>query len=157
MRGDAREAPRPSQHTAGPRRPLSNNACVEGSREAPSGQGWAAFAATMVLIAGVFNFIYGLAAIVDDDYFVARELLFGDLSLWGWIHLILGVLQVVTAAMIFAGSELGAVLGITFAGFSAIAALLAIGAYPLWSVIILVVDGLIIYALTVYGDALKPS
>ena len=65
--------------------------------------------------------------------------------------------QVVTATMIFAGSDLAAVLGITFAGFNAIAALLAIGAYPLWSVIILVIDGLIIYALTVYGEALKPS
>jgi hypothetical protein len=130
---------------------------MEGSRSASQGQGWAAFAATMVLIAGVFNFIYGLAAIVDDNYFVAGDLLFGDLSLWGWIHLILGVAQVATATMIFAGSDLAAVLGITFAGFNAIAALLAIGAYPLWSVIILVIDGLIIYALTVYGEALKPS
>ena len=130
---------------------------MEGSRSGSRGQGWAAFAATMVLIAGVFNFIYGLAAIVDDDYFTASDLLFGDLSLWGWIHLILGVAQVVTAAMIFSGSDLGAVLGITFAGFNAIAALLAIGAYPVWSVIILVIDGLIIYALTVYGDALKAS
>jgi hypothetical protein len=130
---------------------------MEGSPDASRGQGWAAFAATMVLIAGVFNFIYGLAAIVDDNYFSAGDLLFGDLSLWGWIHLILGVAQVVTATMIFAGSDFAAVLGITFAGFNAIAALVAIGAYPLWSVIILVIDGLIIYALTVYGDALKPS
>jgi hypothetical protein len=130
---------------------------VEGARAGSEGHGWAAFAATMVLIAGVFNLIYGLAAIIDDNYFAASDLLFGDLSLWGWIHLILGVLQVLTAALIFAGSELGAVLGIMFAGFNAIAALLAIGAYPVWSVIILVIDGLIIYALTVYGDALKAS
>jgi hypothetical protein len=130
---------------------------MEASRDPSRGQGWAAFAATMVLIVGVFNMIYGLAAIIDDDYFVAGELLFGDLSLWGWIHLVLGVLQVITAALIFAGNDLGAVLGITFAGFNAVAALLAIGAYPVWSVIILVVDGLIIYSLTVYGDAFKPS
>jgi hypothetical protein len=136
---------------------VSNNASVEGSRAGSSGQGWAAFAATMVLIAGVFNVIYGLAAVIDDNYFTPNDLLFGNLSLWGWIHLILGVLQVLAASMIFAGSELGALLGIMFAGFSAIVALLAIGAYPLWSVIVLVVDGLIIYALTVYGDALKPS
>jgi hypothetical protein len=136
---------------------VSNNGSVEGSRAGSSGQGWAAFAATMVLIAGVFNVIYGLAAIVDDNYFAPNDLLFGNLSLWGWIHLILGVLQVLAASMIFAGSELGALLGIMFACFSAVAALLAIGAYPLWSVIILVLDGLIIYALTVYGDALKAS
>ena len=130
---------------------------MEGSRNGSKGQGWAAFAATMVLVVGVFNVIYGLAAIIEDDYFVADELLFGDLSLWGWVHLIIGVLQVMTATLIYAGNDFGAVLGIMFAGFNAIAALLAIGAYPVWSVIILVVDGLIIYALTVYGDALKPS
>ena len=130
---------------------------MEGSRNGSKGQGWAAFAATMVLVVGVFNVIYGLAAIIDDDYFVADELLFGNLSLWGWVHLIIGVLQVITATLIYAGTDFGAVLGIMFAGFNAIAALLAIGAYPVWSVIILVVDGLIIYALTVYGDALKPS
>ena len=130
---------------------------MEGSRNGSKGQGWAAFAATMVLVVGVFNVIYGLAAIIEDDYFVADELLFGDLSLWGWVHLIIGVLQVITATLIYAGNDFGAVLGIMFAGFNAIAALLAIGAYPVWSVIILVVDGLIIYALTVYGDALKPS
>jgi hypothetical protein len=130
---------------------------MEASRNGSKGQGWAAFAATMVLVVGVFNVIYGLAAIIEDDYFVADELLFGSLSLWGWVHLIIGVLQVITATLIYAGNDFGAVLGIMFAGFNAIAALLAIGAYPLWSVIILVVDGLIIYALTVYGDALKPS
>ena len=111
----------------------------------------------MILIVGVFNVIYGLAAIIEDDYFAADELLFGDLSLWGWVYLVIGVLQVVTAILIYAGNDFGAVLGIMFAGFNAIAALLSIGAYPLWSVIILVVDGLIIYGLTVYGDALKPS
>jgi hypothetical protein len=130
---------------------------MEASRNGSKGQGWAAFAATMVLVVGVFNVIYGLAAIIEEDYFVADELLFGNLSLWGWVHLIIGVLQVITATLIYAGNDFGAVLGIMFAGFNAIAALLAIGAYPVWSVIILVVDGLIIYALTVYGDALKPS
>lgn len=130
---------------------------MEASRNGSKGQGWAAFAATMVLVVGVFNVIYGLAAIIEDDYFVADELLFGNLSLWGWVHLIIGVLQVITATLIYAGNDFGAILGIMFAGFNAIAALLAIGAYPVWSVIILVVDGLIIYALTVYGDALKPS
>ncbi len=130
---------------------------MEASRNESRGHGWAAFAATMILIVGVFNVIYGLAAIIEDDYFAADELLFGDLSLWGWVYLIIGVLQVVTATLIYAGNDFGAVLGIMFAGFNAIAALLSIGAYPLWSVIILVVDGLIIYGLTVYGDALKPS
>ena len=130
---------------------------MEASRGGSRGHGWAAFAATMVLIVGVFNVIYGLAAIIEDDYFLADELLFGDLSFWGWVHLIIGVAQVITAMLIFGGNDFGAVLGIMFAGFNAIAALLAIGAYPVWSVIILVIDGLVIYALTVYGDAFREA
>jgi hypothetical protein len=130
---------------------------MEASGSGSEGHGWAAFAATMVLILGVFNVIYGLAAIIEDDYFLADQLLFGGLSFWGWVHLIIGVAQVITAMLIFGGNDLGAVLGIMFAGFSAIAALLAIGAYPVWSVIILVIDGLVIYALTVYGDTFRTS
>ena len=119
--------------------------------------GWAAFAATMILVLGTFNVIWGVAALVEDDYFVADELLFGDLSLWGVIYLIIGGIQILTAAMIFSGSDLAAVVGIMIAGINAIGALLSIGAYPIWSIVILVVDGLVIYALTVYGDALPPS
>jgi hypothetical protein len=135
----------------------SNTGPMEASSGGSKGHGWAAFAATMVLIVGVFNVIYGLAAIIEDDYFLADELLFGDLSFWGWVHLIIGVAQVITAMLIFGGNDFGAVLGIMFAGFNAIAALLAIGAYPVWSVIILVIDGLVIYALTVYGDAFREA
>jgi hypothetical protein len=135
----------------------SNTGPMEASSGGSKGHGWAAFAATMVLIVGVFNVIYGLAAIIEDDYFLADQLLFGDLSFWGWVHLIIGVAQVITAMLIFGGNNFGAVLGIMFAGFNAIAALLAIGAYPVWSVIILVIDGLVIYALTVYGDAFREA
>ena len=130
---------------------------MEGSRAPRQGTGWAAFAATMILVLGTFNVIWGVAALVEDDYFVADELLFGDLSLWGVIYLIIGGIQILTAAMIFSGSDLAAVVGIMIAGINAIGALLSIGAYPIWSIVILVVDGLVIYALTVYGDALRPE
>jgi hypothetical protein len=130
---------------------------MEASRSGSKDHGWAAFAATMVLVVGVLNVIYGVAALIEDDYFLADELLFGDLTLWGWVHLIIGVAQVITAMLIFGGNDFGAVLGIMFAGFNAIAALLDIGAYPVWSVIILVIDGLVIYALTVHGDAFREA
>jgi hypothetical protein len=78
-----------------------------------------------------------------------------SLNSWGAIHIVIGCLQLLTALLIFSGSGAGAVLGVLFSFLSAIGALLAIGAYPIWSIIILVIDGLVIYALTVYGDALK--
>jgi hypothetical protein len=130
---------------------------MEASDTGRRGTGWAGFAGVMIFVVGTFNVIWGIAALVSDDYFVADELLFGDLTLWGWIYLILGAIQVIVALLIFAGNEAGAVVGILLAILSAIGALLSIGAYPIWSIIILVVDALIIYALTVYGDALKPA
>jgi hypothetical protein len=119
------------------------------------GQNWAAFATVLFLVLGCFNLIDGIAALVQDDYFKADELLFGDLSMWGVIWIVLGLLQFVTAYLIYHGAVLGALIGITLAGLNAVGALLSIGAYPIWSVIILVGDGVVIYALTVYGDALR--
>ena len=128
---------------------------MEASTVATKGRGWAGFAGMMILIAGTFNLIWGFAALVQDTYFASDELLMWSLNSWGAIHIAIGCLQLLAAFLIFSGSGAGAVLGIVFAFFSAIGALVAIGAYPIWSIIILVVDGLIIYALTVYGDALK--
>ena len=115
------------------------------------GQDWAAFVVVLFLIVGCFNLIDGLAALMADDYFRVDELLFGDLTLWGTIYLAVGALQLCAAWLIYRGSETGALLGMVLAALSAIVALLSLGAYPLWSVIILLLDGLVIYALTVYG------
>jgi hypothetical protein len=127
---------------------------AEASRIARA-QGWATFAGVLFLLLGTFNIIDGIVALIDDDYFVADELLFGDLSMWGVIFLIIGGLQLLTAALIFGGSAFGAFLGITLAGLNAIGHLLAIEAYPLWSIIVIAIDGLVIYGLTVYGDAFR--
>jgi hypothetical protein len=121
------------------------------------GQNWAAFAGCLFVILGVFNIVDGIVALAKDDYFQADELLLGDLSLWGTIFLVVGAIQLLTAFLIFRGSVAGALLGITLAGLNAVIALLSIGAYPVWSVIILVLDGVVIYALTVYGDALRTT
>ena len=67
----------------------------------------------------------------------------------------LGAIQLLTAFLIWRGSFLGALLGIMLAGLNAVIALLSVGAYPIWSLIILALDGVVIYALTVYGDALS--
>ena len=124
---------------------------MEASRPSRPGTGWAAFAGTMILVLGTFNLIWGISALVNDDYFRVDELLFGDLALWGVIYLLVGALQLCAAWLIRRGSEAGALLGMTLAAISAVVAMLSIGAYPIWSVIILVLDGLVIYVLTVYG------
>lgn len=118
--------------------------------EAP-GRGWRTFAGVMILVAGIFNCVYGISALVNDDYFAADELLFGDLSMWGAFYLVVAAVQVITAFLIFARSAVGAIVGIVLAMISATLALVSIGAYPFWSVIVMVVDGMVIYGLTAYG------
>jgi hypothetical protein len=121
------------------------------------GEGWAGFAAIVFLTLGIFNIVDGIVALANDDFFRADELLFGDLSMWGAIFLILGAVQLLTALLIFRGSWFGSLLGITLAALNAVLALLSVGAYPIWSLLILALDGVVIYALTVYGDALRTA
>ena len=121
------------------------------------GENWAAFAGIVFLVLGIFNIVDGIAALANDDYFHADELLFGDLSMWGTIYLVLGAVQLLTAMLVFRGNLLGAFLGITLAVLNAILALLSLGAYPVWALIILALDGVVIYALTAHGDALRTA
>jgi hypothetical protein len=120
-------------------------------RRESTGGGWLTFAGVMFLIAATFNTVYGISALVNDDYFAVDELLFGDLSMWGVLYLIVAASQVVAALLVFARSAIGAILGIFIAGLNATVALVSIGAYPIWSITVMVVDGLIIYGLAVHG------
>ena len=121
------------------------------------GAGWAGFAAVIFLILGIFNIVDGIAALANDDYFHVDELLFGDLAMWGTIFLVVGAAQLLTALLIFRGSHAGALLGVSLAALNAVIALLSVGAYPIWSLVILALDGVVIYALTAYGDAFRTA
>ena len=110
--------------------------------------GWWAFAGTMMLIVGGFNLIEGIAALAQKEYFNESGLLYDNLKFWGWLMLIVGILQILSSVLIFMRSMAGAAIGIFLALVSAFFAFLAIGAYPFWAFAILVVDGLVIYGLT---------
>jgi hypothetical protein len=123
-------------------------------QEDESGVGWIMFAGIMLMIAGVLNVIYGIAAIDNSKFFVhttETQYIISSLNTWGWITLILGALQIVAAFSIWAGGEFGRWFGIGIAGLSAIGALLAIPAYPFWSLAVFAIDILIIYGLAAYG------
>jgi hypothetical protein len=116
-----------------------------------AGHGWLAFAGIMFIAAAAVSALWGVAALANDDHFAVDELLFADLSLWGVIYLAFAALCAVTGFLILRGNEVGAVLGAMLALLHGCSALLSIGAYPLWTVVVLVIDGLIIYALVVHG------
>lgn len=118
------------------------------------GVGWVLFAGIMILMVGFLNVIYGIAAIDESGFFVQdTKYILSDLRTWGWVTLILGVIQVVAAYSIWNGGTFGKWVGITLSVISAIVALLSIPAYPFWSLAIFAVDILIIYGLAAYGGA----
>src|SRR5436189_5614778 len=110
--------------------------------------GWWVFAGVLLIVAGTLNIIYGIAAIGDSKFFTedATYILSG-LHTWGWISLIIGVLELVAAFSLFAGGEFGRWFGIFVGAFNAVAALLSISAYPFWGLAIFALSIIIVYKL----------
>jgi hypothetical protein len=119
------------------------------------GVGRAAFAAVLLLMAGVLNIIYGFGAVGDAHFFTdsGSHYVFSNLHTWGWITVILGVIQLTAGFSLFAGRTYGRVIGIVAASLGAIGALLSIGgAYPFWSLGIFALCVIVIHGLIVYGE-----
>lgn len=116
---------------------------------------WGMFAVVILLVGGAFNTVAGIAALSHDDRFRTGELLFGSLSLWGWLWLISGALQLGIAYSVSKRSAAGITVGLFVVGLGAMFHLLAVGAYPLWSVIVIVLDVLILYGLITELDELE--
>jgi hypothetical protein len=118
---------------------------------ADTGTGWMVFAGVMLLLAAALNAVYGFGALLNDDYLAEENLLYGTVSGWGWLAIGFAVIQAITALGLFAGSGYAALFGIVMSGVNAIVHLMAVGGHPVTSVIVIVVDGLIIYGLCVHG------
>jgi hypothetical protein len=120
-------------------------------------EGWILFAGVMIVTVGALNVIWGIAALGTSSFFVNdASYIIEDLNTWGWVQLVIGVVQIGTAFLIWAGKGLGRWVGIAFASLNAIAALLSIPAYPFWSLAIFAVDVLVIYALAAHGGRVEP-
>ena len=117
------------------------------------GSGWVAYAGVLLLILGVLNVIEGIAAISNAHFFVANaHYIAGDLNTWGWVVLCLGVIQLLVGFGVFARDQLSRWVGVIILGLNAIAQLLMIPAYPLWSVALFAVGLLAIYGLIAHGE-----
>jgi hypothetical protein len=114
--------------------------------------GWWVFAGVLLLIAGVLNIVYGIAAIGDSKFFTEHgQYIISSLHAWGWIILILGVLELVAAFSLFSGGEFGRWFGIFVASLNAIGALMTIPNNPFWSLAVFALALIIIYKLIEVG------
>lgn len=122
-----------------------------------SGTGWIVFAVILMLMSGFFHGIAGLVALFKDTVYVVgtNHLLVADYTAWGWTHLFISLLLIVSALSLLGGRMWGRIVGIAMASLSALANFAFIQAYPLWSIMIIVFDIFIIYSIAVHGGELK--
>jgi hypothetical protein len=116
--------------------------------------GWITFAGTMMILLGSFQVIEGLVALLSPGFYAIGPeglLVSVDYNAWGWVHLGIGVLLVAAGGGLFTGQTWARVIGIVLAGLSALVNLAFIAAYPFWSIIVIAVDVVVIYALSVHG------
>ncbi len=122
--------------------------------------GWLVFAGMMMILVGSFQAINGLVALFNDDLYAVRPnglVVNVDFTAWGWTHLLLGILLIAGGAAVFSGRVWGRTLGVIAAMVSAIVNFAFIPAYPVWSLLVITIDMLVIWALIAHGGELRES
>lgn len=119
--------------------------------------GWVAFASVMLAVAGIFHTIAGLMALFKNTVYVIGEssLWALDYTQWGWIHILWGFLALLAASSLMSGKLYGRTVAVLVALSSAVVNMMFVPVYPIWSIMIVVVNVLVIYAVTVHGGELK--
>jgi hypothetical protein len=126
-------------------------------REPTGWVGWIFFAAVLMILAGTLNAIQGLVAVVNDEWVVwgNRANLYLDLTEWGWVHLVGGILVVLAGFGLLSGNVLARAVAVLLASLSIIANFLYLPAYPVWALTIIAINVFVIYALTAHGGELR--
>ena len=121
-----------------------------------AGAGWVFFAAIMMIVLGIFGVFEGLAAIIKSGFYHVPPNYYVSINAtgWGWIHLIISIIVILAGFALFQGATWARVVGIFMASVSAIANFLFIPYYPIWSLLIITLDVLVIWALAAHGRAL---
>ena len=129
------------------------SATARPGRHAREGSGLVIFAAVLLLVLGFLNLIDGIVAITKSHFFVGNaHYVIGDLRSWGWVSLILGLLQLVAMLGVLVGNQAARWFGVAVIGLNAIEQMFFIPAYSFWSLIIIAVDVVALWGLCAYGS-----
>src|SRR3954447_21972558 len=113
--------------------------------------GWVVFASIMLAVVGGINIVQGLAALLDDNYFVVKngdQLLLTGFTTWGWVMLVWGLLQLAAGFRLNGGHGWARVFALIVACVSIFIQIAFLAAFPLWSIVIIAMDVIVIFALT---------
>ena len=117
-----------------------------------NGEGWAIFAGLLLAMLAGLNLMQGIAAVSNSSFFVSdAKFILSDLNTWGWILILVGAVQALTALGVMFQTKGVRWVGVAIAAVNAIAQMLFISAYPLWSLGLFTLDVLVIYGLVVHG------
>ena len=122
--------------------------------------GWIMFGSVMMMMLGTFHVIQGLVALMRSEYYLVGKdglTITVDYTAWGWTHLLLGAVVAGTGFAVLFGQVWARILGVIIAMASALVNLAFMAAYPVWSVMMIVFDFLVIWALTVHGGEMKAA
>jgi hypothetical protein len=121
--------------------------------------GWVAFAGVMMIIGGGLNLFYGIIAAVNDEWvvFTNRADVYLDVSEWGWVHIILGSIVLLSGIGVFSGNILARTVGVIVASVSLLVNFFFIPVYPLWAITVIFIDTLVIWALTAHGREMREA
>ena len=121
--------------------------------------GWIAFAGIMLIIGGSLNLLYGIIAAVNDEWVVwtNRADVYLDLTEWGWAHIVLGGIALLTGIGLFSGNILARTVAVIIAGVSMIVNFFFIPVYPVWALTVIIIDVLVIWAVTAHGREMRKA
>jgi hypothetical protein len=127
-------------------------------REPSAWVGWITFAGMLLILIGIFHIIQGFVALFKDNYYYVPD---ADLVVsvsytgWGWSHIIAGIIVLLAGFGVLAGRMWARVIGVLVALASAIVNVAFIDAYPVWAIMMIALDVVVIMALTVHGSEIK--
>jgi len=117
----------------------------------PAHTGWTVFAGLALLPLALLNLMWGCFEILNDYYFTGDTLEAGSHSLWGWLYILIGVVLLLIMPLVFMRNPVGLFFGSVAVALNAVTHVLGFGNRPVWSIVALALDALVVYALVTYG------
>ena len=122
--------------------------------------GWVVFGGAMLILMGIFQVIEGLVAVFDDGFYLVRQsglVVNVNYNTWGWAHVLIGIVGVLAGLGLLAGNMLARMVGVVIAMVSAVVNMAFVSAYPVWSLMLIALDVIVIYAIIAHGRELKET